>query len=74
MCFHCLQRDTALKKEREAQSSVREHALKLKMKFWFGHLNRMPRGDFPMDVFQARSTERRHWGKPKSCCKDIFSF
>ena len=35
---------------------------------WLGHLVRMPPGRLPGEVFRARPTGRRSWGRPRTLC------
>ena len=40
---------------------------------WFGHLVRMPPGRLPGEVFRARPTGRRPWGRPRTRWRDYVS-
>ncbi|KAK0137435.1 putative uncharacterized transposon-derived protein F52C9.6 [Merluccius polli] len=40
---------------------------------WLGHLVRMPPGRLPGEVFRARPTGRRPWGKPRTRWRDYVS-
>jgi len=40
---------------------------------WLGHLIRMPPGCLPLEVFWARPTGRRPWGKPRIHWRDYIS-
>ena len=40
---------------------------------WLGHLVRMPPGRLPGEVFRARPTGRRPWGRPRTRWRDYVS-
>ncbi|KAK0150407.1 Craniofacial development protein 2 [Merluccius polli] len=40
---------------------------------WLGHLVRMPPGRLPGEVFRARPTGRRPWGRPRTRWRDYLS-
>ncbi|XP_051789808.1 uncharacterized protein LOC127529636 [Erpetoichthys calabaricus] len=40
---------------------------------WLGHLIRMPPGRLPGEVFRARPTGRRPWGRPRTHWRDYVS-
>ncbi|KAK3543058.1 hypothetical protein QTP70_010549 [Hemibagrus guttatus] len=40
---------------------------------WLGHLFPMPPGCLPGEVFRACPTEKRPWGRPRTCWRDYVS-